>query len=167
MCKSLLFAVFAGFCCSAGAATAPLSVPSADKKITITLQLSEGWKTYPSKDGSVTIEVPRSGVNIQVWALSDASVDAAVKHVAALIEGQVTQFKVTESKPIRVAGAAGKQITGTGTGAEADDGDPSNADVHIFSVEGKVFMVCAHGEGDGVVKNRALLTALLASVKKG
>ncbi len=161
-----LIAVLAGICCSASAAdvTPALTVPSADKKSSITLQLSEGWKTSPSKDDSVTIDVPMSGVHIQVWALSHASVDEAVKQVADLIKGQVTKFKVTESKPISVAGAAGKQLTGTGE--EADDGDPSNADVYLFSVEGKVFMICAHGEGDGSVKNRALLTALLASVKK-
>lgn len=164
--KSHFVAVLAGICCavSTAAVATSLSVPSADKKASITLQLSEGWKTSPSKDGSVTIDVPMSGVHIQVWALSHASVEEAEKQVADLIKGQVTKFKVTESKEISVAGAAGKQLTGTGE--EADDGDPSNADVYLFSVEGKIFMICAHGEGDGSVKNRALLTALLASVKK-
>ena len=164
--KSLLIAVFAGVCCSASAAdaTAPLTVPSADKQAAITLQLSEGWKTYLSKDGSTTIDVPMSGVHIQVWALSHASLDEASKQVADLIKGQVTQFKVTESKSITVAGTVGKQLTGTGE--EADDGDPSKAEVYLFSVEGKVFMICAHGEGDLSAKNRALLTTLLGSVKK-
>ena len=166
--KSLFLsvAVLAGMCCSAIAAdvTTPLTVPSADKTAAITLQLSEGWKTYVSKDGSVSIDVPRSGVHIQVWALGNASVDEATKQVADLIKAQVTKFTVTETKEISVAGAPGKQLIGNGE--EADDGDPSNADVYFFSVEGKVFMICAHGEGDGAVKNRPLLTALLASVKK-
>lgn len=164
--KSILVGVFAGICCYASAAdaTTSLTVPSADKKAAITLQLSEGWKTFPSKDGSITIEVPMSGVHIQVWALGQATVDEAAKQVADLIKGQVTKFQVSESKSISVAGAEGKQLTGTGE--EEDDGDPSNAEVYLFTVEGKVFMLCAHGEGDGTVKNRALLTALLASVKK-
>ena len=161
--KSFLVALFVGICCSVSGATS-LSVPSADKKISITLDLLEGWKTSPSKDNAVTIDVPMSGVHFQVWALNHASVDEAAKQVAELIKGQVTKFTVTESKTISVAGAAGKQLTGTGE--EADDGDPSNAEVYLFSVEGKVFMVCAHGEGDGTVKNRTLLKTLLASVKK-
>ena len=164
--KSFLALVFAGICCAASAAdtTKPLSVPSADKKAGITLQLSEGWKTYPSKDGSVTIEMPKSGVNVQVFALSQVSIDEAVKQVADLIKGQVTKFKLTETKEISVAGTPGKQLTGPGE--EEDDGDPSNADVYLFSVEGKVYMICAHGEGNGAVKNRPVITTLLASVKK-
>ncbi|MEO5712761.1 MAG: hypothetical protein ABIT37_04665 [Luteolibacter sp.] len=164
--KSFVASVLAGVFCSAIAAEAgtPLNVPSVDKKSGITLQLSEGWKNYASKDGSVTIDVPMSGVHIQVWALSEATVDDAIKNVADLIKGQVTKFKVTETKPITVAGAPGKQLTGTGE--EADDGDPANAEVYLFTVDGKVFMVCAHGEGDGSVKNRPLLATLLESVKK-
>ncbi len=163
---SLFATVLAAICCSAHAAeVAPLTLPSADKKTSITLQLSEGWKTFASKDGSVEIDVPRSGVHIHVRALTDASVDEAVKLVADRIKDEVTKFTVTESKPITVAGAVGKQVTGTGE--EADDGDPSNADVYIFTVDGKVFLICAHGEGDGSVKNRPLLVTLLASVKKG
>lgn len=163
--KSLFLVLLAGMCCFASAAeTTPLSVPSADKKAAITLQLSEGWTTYHNKDGSISIDIPKSGVHVQIWALSQASVDEAAKQVPDLIKGQVTKFAVTETKPIIVAGTAGKQLTGTGE--EADDGDPSNADVYLFSVEGKVFLICAHGEGDGSVKNRPTLATLLASVKK-
>jgi hypothetical protein len=162
----LIVSLLAALCCAASAAdaTTPLTVPSADKKAAITLQLSEGWKTYSNKDGSVTIDVPKSGVHLQVWALGDATVDDAAKKVAELITSQVTHFKVTETKPITVADAEGKRLTGTGE--EADDGDPANADVYLFSAGGKVFMVCAHGEGKGSVKNRPLVSALLASVKK-
>ena len=164
--KSLLTAVFAGICCSACAAetTTSLSVPSADMKTTIALQLPEGSKTFRSKNGTVSIDVPKCSANIQVWALSNATVDEAVKQVADLVKGQVTHFKVTGSKAITVAGNAGQQVTGTGE--EADDGDPSSADVYLFRVDGKVFVICAHGEGDNSVKSRATLTAILASVKK-
>jgi len=163
--KSLIAAVLTGMCCTASAAdkTTPLTVPSADKKGGITLQLSEGWKTSTEKDGAVTIDLPKSGVHIQVWALKQATVDASIKEVADLIKSQVTNFKVTETKTITVAGAPGKQLTGTGK--EADDGDPSNADVYFFSVAGKVFMICAHGEDDTAVKSRPALTTLLASIK--
>jgi hypothetical protein len=164
--QSFLALLLAGICCSASAAeaTKPLSVPSADKKGGITLQITENSTTYPSKDGSVTVEMPKSGVHLQVHALSQASVEDAVKQVADLIKGQVTKFKVTESKDITVAGSAGKQLTGTGE--EEDDGDPSNADVYLFKVEGKVYLICAHGEGDGAVKSRPVIATLLESVKK-
>lgn len=164
--KSLLAFVFVGICSSASAAeaTKPLSVPSADKKGGITMQIAENSTTYASKDGGVTVEMPKSGVHIQVLALSQTSVDEAVKQVADLIKGQVTKFKVTETKDITVAGTAGKQLTGTGE--EEDDGDPSNADIYVFSVDGKLYIICAHGEGDGAVKNRPVLATLLASVKK-
>jgi hypothetical protein len=160
-----LFTTFAaGVFCLANVSAGSLAVPSADKKVTITLELKDGWKTEPTKDDGMTIDIPRSGVHIQVWALSQATVEDAAKEVAELIKGQVTKFTVTASKEIRVAEAAARQLTGTGE--EADDSDPSNAEVYLFTVEGKVFMVCAHGEGDGTVKNREILTALLASVKK-
>lgn len=166
---SFLVPVFAAICCTAFAvdavdATVPLTVPSSDKKTSITLQLGEKWKTTSSKDGSTEIDIPMSGVHIEVWALSQTSVEEAEKQVAELIKGYVTKFKVTETKAIAVAGAPGKQLTGTGE--EADDGDPSNADVYLFSVEGKVYMICAHGEGDGSIKNRPVIASLLASVKK-
>jgi hypothetical protein len=160
----LLTLVSVGALCIANAHAAALTVPSADKEITIALQLEETWKTEPAKGSGVTIEIPRSGVHIQVWALSQTSMDEAAKQAADLIKDQVTNFKVTATKEIRVADAAAKQLTGTGE--EADDGDPSNAEVYIFAVEGKIFLVCAHGEGDGTVKNRAVLTTLLESVKK-
>ncbi len=164
--QPLLAALFTALCVHAGAAeaTTPLSVPSADKKSGITLELHEGWKTYATKDGGTTVEVPKSGVNIQVWALSQASLDDAVKQVTELVKGQVTHFKLTETKPVTVAGTDGKMLVGTGE--EADDGDPSNAEVYLFAIEGKVYMICAHGEGDIATKSRAILPALLASVKK-
>lgn len=163
---SILVPGISAICCVADAAetTTPLTLPSADKKASITLQLGEGWKTYASKDGNTTIEIPMSGVYIEVLAVSGATLDEAVKNVADLIKGQVTHFTVTETKQIQVAGGPGKQLTGTGE--EADDGDPSHADVYIFTVEGKVYLICAHGEGNGSVKNRPVLASLLASVKK-
>ncbi len=166
MMSSLFAALFAGVCCVASAAEAakPLSVSASDKQLSITLELLDGWKTSVAKDGSTAIEVPMSGVHLQISALGNASVDEASGKAPELIKGQVTDFKVSETKPITVAGAPGKVLTGTGE--EEDDGDPSNAEVYFFSVEGKVFMLCAHGEGHGAVKNRKLIAALLASVKK-
>ncbi len=163
---TLFASLLAGiFCCAQAAeSTRRLPVPSADKKSGITLDLQEGWKTDPSKDGGTTIEVPRSGVHIQVWALADATVDDAVKEVPELIKGQVTGFKLTRTQPVTVAGSTGKQLTGTGE--EADDGDPANAEVYLFAVEDKVYMICSHGEGDIATKGKTLLPALLASVKK-
>lgn len=164
--KTVFAATLAGLCWTAIAAEAakPLEIPSADKKAKLSLQLPEGWKSSVAKDGTVTLDMPKCGVHIQVWALGEASVDAAVTKAAELIKGEVTKFKVTESKDISVDGVAGKQLIGTGE--EADDGDPANADVYVFVVDGKVYMICAHGEGEGSVKSRPALAGILAAIKK-
>lgn len=165
--RKLLFVILSAGVCNiaiAAEATRTLTVQAADKKSSVTLPLLEGWKTSVAKDGSMAIEVPRSGVHLQIAALGNLTVEDAVGHAPELIKGQVTHFKVTETKPITVAGAAGTVLTGTGE--EEDDGDPSNAEVYFFTIEGKVFMLCAHGEGDGTVKNRELIATLLAGVKK-
>jgi hypothetical protein len=166
MFKLLVISLFAAMCCIAAASDkkTTLTIHSTDQKTAITMKLVEGWKTSPSKDAGTTIEIPMSGVNVQIWALSQKTIDEAAKEVRNLVVGQFTEFKITATKTITVANSPGKQITMSGE--EADDGDPGNADVYIFSVEGKVYMICAHGEHDSAMKNRLFLTALLKSVKK-
>ena len=142
----------------------PLTVKSADKTSSITLQLADGWKTYDNKDGSTSILTPRTGVNIQVWALSQTSLDKAANNAAELVKTQVTHFKPKQTNPIKIAGSMGKKISGPGV--EADDGDPSTAEVYLFSVEGKLYMICAHAEGDVATKGKKVVPALLDSIHK-
>lgn len=164
--RFILTALFAAILpsASASAAAALLTIPSADKKISITLEMADGWKTSLTKEGWNSIEIPRSGVHIQVAALGEQPIAEAATKIAELIKSEVTNFKSTSLKQIRIGALETFQVTGTGE--EADDGDPSKAEIFIFAIEGKNFLICAHGEGDGTVKNADVFKTLLQSVKK-
>ena len=137
---------------------------SVDKKPALTLQLGDGW-TSKVKGDKTSISSPKIAVNIQLWPVPNAkTVAAAIALVPGMIASEVTDFKTVATKDITVAGTPGKQIIGTGT--EADDGDPSNAEVFLFSVGGQVFLLCAHGEGDNAAKQHATILEMLATAKQ-
>ncbi len=149
-----------GFVAHAGAAK-PYTL-SVDNKPALTLQLPDKW-TAKSHDGKTDIKTEYE-VHIQLWPMFGAkTVAAATTLVPEFIKGEVTEFKTVKSEDINIAGAPAKHLIGTGS--EADDGDPSNADVFLFSVGGKVFLVCAHGEGTGAAKVRAALMHVLSTAK--
>jgi hypothetical protein len=58
-----------------------------------------------------------------------------------------------------IAGAPAKHVTGSGN--EADDGDPGNAEVVFFVAGGRVFAGCVHGEADDSSKARAAMMTVL------
>jgi len=62
-----------------------------------------------------------------------------------------------------VAGAPAKHVTGSGN--EADDGDPGNAEVVLFVVRGRVFAGCVHGEFDDASRARAPMLAVLRTAQ--
>jgi hypothetical protein len=161
--KLLMILGIASFCVAAWAAGTPLSV-AVDNKPALAIQLPEGW-TAKNNAGTTTIKSPKFEVHIQLWHVPNAKTVAdAVARVPDFIKGEVTEFKAVATSDIKVAGVGGKHIIGTGS--EADDGDPSNAEVFLFSVGGKVFLVCAHGEGAGAANARASILQMLASAKK-
>lgn len=82
---------------------------------------------------------------VELWLVRDAkSVDEAVGRAGQVIQTEFRDFKATDTSPMVVAGSAAKRLSGDGT--EADDGDPGHADVVVFTVGGRVFVACAHGE---------------------
>ena len=83
--------------------------------------------------------------------------------VAKTIVGEVTDFKSTDVKDIKIAGAAAKHVLGTGK--EADDGDPSNTEVFLFTVNSKTYSACVHGEGIDAEKLRPSVIRMLDSAK--
>jgi hypothetical protein len=97
-----------------------------------------------------------------MWQLSGASVADAEKNAATAIVSQVTEFKLTSAIALTIVGNSARQLVGTGM--EADDGDPSNAEVTIFTACGKVFLLIAHGEGDGTTKRHGEIMTILSSV---
>jgi hypothetical protein len=163
--KTILILAIASFCTTAFAAgdAKPLTV-EVGKKPALALQLLEGWSAM-TKGVTTTLKSEKLEVHVQLWNVPKvSSVAASVSLVPALIKGEVTDFKTTSSEDIEVAGGKGKHLIGTGT--EADDGDPSNAEVFLFPVAGKVFLICAHGEGKGAEQARAPILEMLATVKK-
>ncbi len=141
----------------------PLTV-AVDTKPALSLQLPDNWSAK-SKDGVTTIKAGKYEVHVQLWPVAKAkSVQEAMPMVAELIKGEVSDFKAGKAGNLTVAGGAAKHIVGTGT--EADDGDPSNVEVYLFSVGGKVFLLCAHGEGHGAANARGDITKVLSTTAK-
>jgi len=163
--KFILFFWIASFSVAAFAADASRQLAFAvDKKPALTMQLLPGWTAKNSAD-KIDLKPEKFEVHIQLWNVAKAnSVAAAVAMVPEFIKSEVTEFKAVSTKDIKVAGGGAKHLIGTGS--EADDSDPSNAEVFLFSVGGKVFMICAHGEGEGAAKARASILQMLATAKK-
>ena len=138
--------------------TNPVVVAS-DGKPAIALQLPKG-AVVKTTDGRTDISAPDALLFFQLWHASKAkSLDDAVGMVSGLLEKwDVKGFKLTATKPITVAGSPAKQLLGTGT--EADDGDPSQAEVIVFSVGDKIFVACTHGERNEPAEKKAMLAAL-------
>ncbi|HEX3134539.1 MAG TPA: hypothetical protein VHX44_13265 [Planctomycetota bacterium] len=98
---------------------------------------------------------------MQAWAIAATSIAEAEKSLATLVVSEVTKFKAVSTSDLTVAGKPARQIIGTGE--EADDGDPANAEVTLFTVGGKIFLLIAHGEGDGTSKKHGDIAAVLTS----
>ena len=148
--------------CAAGpAGFAPETAKvTADGKPAVVLMLPAGWSAV-AKEAKTVLLPPGGAPHVQVWALPAKSVAEAEAAVAQLVTSEVTDFVFTKAAILTVAGSPARQLVGTGK--EADDGDPSNAEVTFFTVGGKVFLLIAHGEGDGTTKRHADLAAILAS----
>lgn len=142
------------------AAAAETAVVTADGKPAVRFTLPAGWSSATSEQKLVLL--PSGGApHIQIWRLASSSVADAEKELATLVVSEVTKFKATSSSDLTVAGNPARQVIGTGE--EADDGDPANAEVTVFTVSGKVYLLIAHGEGDGTKKKHGDVAAVLAS----
>ena len=139
-------------------ATTPVVVTS-DGKPVIALQLPKG-AVVKTADGRTDISAPDALLFFQLWHASKAkSLDDAVGMVSGMLEKwDVKGFKLTATKSVTIAGAPAKQLTGTGT--EADDGDPSQAVVIVFTVGDRTFVACTHGERNEPAEQQAMLAAL-------
>lgn len=132
-------------------------------KPAFSLTLPAGWDAIQAEEKTV-IHPGAKHPHIQVWATNAKDLAAATTDVAALIVSEVTHFTPTTTTDQTIAGAPAKLLIGTGE--EADDGDPSNAEVTLFSVNGVVYVLVNHAEGDGAAKKRADITQALASLKR-
>jgi hypothetical protein len=87
----------------------------------------------------------------------------AVPQAAAIIKSEFTDFALSETKHITVAGHDADHLFGKG--AEADDGDPGAAEVVIFTVGKHVFAACVHGEKNEAAQRRPEMLNLLKTAK--
>lgn len=99
----------------------------------------------PCTSGDGTLNVMSRDGYVEFWLVSGArTVDEGVKRADKVIVSEFKNLKVTGTNDLKVAGSPAKRLTGTGQ--EADDNDPGEADLVVFSVNGRVFIACTHGE---------------------
>jgi hypothetical protein len=84
-----------------------------------------------SSNGYVNIRT--TNMSLHVWAVPKAATAKdALPRAAELIKSEFIKFKTNGVKDMVIAGAPAKHVTGSGN--EADDGDPGNAEVVLFVV---------------------------------
>ena len=99
-----------------------------------------------------------------VLAHVEETADAALPLVADTIKGDVLQFQPGQTNTLTVAGAPALHLIGSGV--EADDGDPSTADVVVFAVGGHAFVACVHGEHNDASREREPMLTTLQTAKQ-
>jgi hypothetical protein len=98
---------------------------------------------FTSDEGALNV-TSRDGY-VEFWLVADAkSVDQAAARASKVIVSEFKNLNVASTSDLSVAGSPAKRLSGTGV--EADDGDPGFADVVVFKVGGRVFVACTHGE---------------------
>ena len=108
-----------------------------------------------AKDGSLHFTAPQ--YEVEVWQVSGVqTVDDALPHVGTQIVDEFKDFKPDHTTDLTIANSPAKQLIGTGH--EADDGDPGDADVIVFKVADHIFVACNHGESLTPAGQQGLLT---------
>ena len=149
--------------CQVGVKNTECMTISVDNKPVFKMILPPKWSSKKWRNKTILIP-PAKYPHIQLWCLTKTkNIKDAVSNISELIKSEVLKFKISQNKDIAVAGVMGKHLIGTGL--EADDQDPSNADVYIFSANSKVFVLCVHGEGDEAAKQRNAMKQILSTVK--
>jgi hypothetical protein len=106
------------------------------------------------------VNIRTTNMSLHVWAVPNArTAKEAVPRLAELIQSEFIKFKTTSTEDLVVAGAPARHVIGSGN--EADDGDPGNAEVVFLVVGGHVFAGCVHGEFDDASRARAPMLAVL------
>ena len=141
---------------------APQALVQHNAKPVFSLTLPAGWDAVQVEEKTV-IHPGAKHPHIQVWATRAKDLAAATADVAGIVVSEVTHFVPATTTDLTIAGVPAKQFIGAGE--EADDGDPSNADVTLFTVNGVVYVLVNHAEGDGAAKKRAELTLAMSNVK--
>jgi len=139
-----------------------VTVKSSNKAV-FNFQLSSGWTSKPYNKKLILIP-PAKYPHIQLWHIESVKdITTAEKDIAKIITSEVIKFKVKENKEVKIAGSVAKKLIGSGL--EADDQDPSNAVIYLFTVNSKVFVLCIHGEGNEASKYADPILKILGTIK--
>ena len=134
---------------------------SVDGKPALVLKVPSAPKLI-STNGYVRIQT--TNLTLHVWAVPNAkTADDALPRAAEIIKSEFLKFKTNMVMNMVIAGAPAKHVIGSGN--EADDGDPGNAEVVFFVVGGRVFAGCVHGEADEASKARAAMMTVLKTAQ--
>ena len=127
------------------------------------LQLPAGAEVKTQGERT-SIRAAGAQIYMQLWPLPKArTVDEGVELIPSLLATRdVTEFKASTTNHITVLKAPALHLVGDGK--EQDDGDPSQADVVVFSVGNKIFAACNHGE-HRVASEVAAMMKVLESAK--
>jgi hypothetical protein len=133
----------------------------ADHNPALALRVPAAAKVTFSND---YVNIRTTNMSLHVWFVANAkTVNDAVPRAAELIKSEFIKFKASSTEDLVIAGAPAKQVTGSGN--EADDGDPGHAEVVFFVVGGRVFAGCVHGEFDDASRERAPMMAVLRTAR--
>lgn len=156
----ILAAVLSGAALRVAAQSTSVTL-SVDGKPALVLKVAAAAKVI-STNGYVRIQT--TNLTLHVWAVPDAkTAKDALPRTAEIIKSEFLNFKTTDSMDMNIAGAPAKHVMGSGN--EADDHDPGNAEVVLFAAGGRVFAGCVHGEADNAAKARAAMMAVLKTAQ--
>ena len=140
------------------------NVVAAGGQPVLRLTLPPGSQTF-TKDQTYIVVDSRGIFRFYLWPVNNAgTLDQATTHAAEIIKSEFVDFQPAETKDLTVAGAPAKQPTGAGK--EADDGDPGHAVIVLFTVDGRMFAACIHGEGNPPAVQRDFMTSAIQTAQK-
>jgi hypothetical protein len=110
------------------------------------------------------LNIQATNLSLHVWAVPNAkTAGEALPRAADIIKSEFLNFKTNAVMDMTIAGGPAKHVTGSGN--EADDHDPGNAEVVFFVVGGHVFAGCVHGEADDASRARVAMMVVLKTAQ--
>ncbi len=159
--STLIFAALLSAGPSRAAVQSLSATLSVDGKPALSLSLP-ATATTAATNGYLRIET--TNLTLHVWAVPNAkTAQEAVPRTAEIIKSEFLNLKTNAIMDMNISGAPAKHVLGSGN--EADDHDPGNAEVVLFVVGGHVFAGCVHGEADDASKARAAMMAVLKTAR--
>ena len=127
----------------------------------LSLSVPAGSKVYPTPSKTTIVA---TNMYLYIWTVSGAQTTAeALSRLPTVIQDNVLDFKAEQTNDLLVAEAPAIHLIGSGV--EADDGDPSTADVVVFTAGPRAFVACVHGEHNDASRERQPMLEALRTAK--